>query len=388
MRKLFIISSLLTLHILGAVIANAQSYSGSLSGVVIDSKTGEPVIGAAVFFPALSKGASTDLNGGFSVVNVPPGIHRVEVSCIGYRKIAIEDIEITASDKRVDMVLEEDTNFLDEIVITSVKRMNSQLAVIQATRNANAVVSGMSSREIAKSQDRNAAEVVRRIPGVSVINDRHIIVRGLPSRYNNVWINNSTVPGTEADTRSFSFDILPASQIESIMIVKSQSAEIPSDFSGGFIRIETGSMPEENETILSIGTGFNSSTHFSKQLYNTASSAGSVRYDQRLNNNDKNRVTEFTREGLNDNWLVRKRTAPADQRASLMLKNPSNPTLQGSWLPMAGSPLLNKSNLFDNPKLNDQFFDKVNFVGAFRSDAAADNWTLKWTNFDPQNTAY
>ncbi|MDP3451703.1 MAG: hypothetical protein Q8R90_02000 [Bacteroidales bacterium] len=74
--------------------------------------------------------------------------------------------------------------------------------------------------------------------------------------------------------------------------------------------------------------------------------------------------------------------------SSLLLKNASSPAVSGNWAPLASSPLLNKSNLFTDPKVADSFFDKVNFIGAFRSDAAADNWTLKWTNFDPQNTVY
>lgn len=74
--------------------------------------------------------------------------------------------------------------------------------------------------------------------------------------------------------------------------------------------------------------------------------------------------------------------------ATLLLKNPANPNVNGNWLPMSSSPLLDKSNLFIDTKVSVTFFDKVNFIGAFRSDAAADNWTLKWTNFDPQNAIY
>lgn len=74
--------------------------------------------------------------------------------------------------------------------------------------------------------------------------------------------------------------------------------------------------------------------------------------------------------------------------AAVMLKQPSAPSVSGNWAPLAGSPLLNKSNLFTDAKVTDSFFDKVNFVGAFRSDAAVDNWTLKWTSFDPQSNQY
>jgi len=56
--------------------------------------------------------------------------------------------------------------------------------------------------------------------------------------------------------------------------------------------------------------------------------------------------------------------------------------------PTVGSPLVGKSNLFTDPLVADSFFDKVTFVGAFKSDAATDNWMLKWTNFNPQNTTY
>lgn len=66
-----------------------------------------------------------------------------------------------------------------------------------------------------------------------------------------------------------------------------------------------------------------------------------------------------------------------------------NPLLSSpNYGPTTGSPLIGKSNLFTDPVVADSFFDKVNFIGAFRSDAAADNWMLKWTNFNPQNTTY
>jgi hypothetical protein len=74
--------------------------------------------------------------------------------------------------------------------------------------------------------------------------------------------------------------------------------------------------------------------------------------------------------------------------AGLMLKQPVSLAAGANWGPSAGSPLTGKENLFTDNILASPFFDKVNFIGAFRSDAAADNWTLKWANFDPQNTAY
>ena len=62
--------------------------------------------------------------------------------------------------------------------------------------------------------------------------------------------------------------------------------------------------------------------------------------------------------------------------------------LNTNYAPNQGSILLNRSNLFTDSKLADSFFDKVDYIGAFKSSSENDNWTSGWANFDPQNTAY
>lgn len=248
-------------------ITTAQN-AAVLSGVILDKKSGEPVIGATIFIESLKKGASTDLEGKYSIEGIPSGTYSARIDCISYLSVIIEEIKISSGINNLDVMLEENATLLQEAVVTSAKRMNSDIAIVQATRSAGVVMSGISGRQISKSQDRSAAEVVKRIPGVSILNDRYIIVRGLSGRYNNVWINNSAVPSTDADTRSFSFDLLPSSQLESIMIVKSPSAEIPSDFSGGFVKILTKSMPDVNDLSISYGMNFNTATQFNDHLFN------------------------------------------------------------------------------------------------------------------------
>ena len=72
----------------------------------------------------------------------------------------------------------------------------------------------------------------------------------------------------------------------------------------------------------------------------------------------------------------------------LMLSQPNSLEAGVNFGPKAGSPLLNRDNLFTHGLLQDSFFDKVTYVGAFKSDSSADNWTLGWVNYDPQNTVY
>lgn len=74
--------------------------------------------------------------------------------------------------------------------------------------------------------------------------------------------------------------------------------------------------------------------------------------------------------------------------ADLMIMQPNSLINGANWGPTAASPLVNRSNLFNDANVNVTFFDKVNFIGAFRSDTYVDNWTAKWANFNPQATAY
>jgi outer membrane receptor protein involved in Fe transport len=94
--------------------------------------------------------------------------------------------------------------------------------------------------------DRNAADVVKRIPGVTVMDDRFIMVRGLYDRYNSVWLNDASAPSSEVDKKSFSFDIIPSGQIDRILIAKTPAPELPGDFAGGMVKVYTMSIPDKN----------------------------------------------------------------------------------------------------------------------------------------------
>ena len=94
------------------------------------------------------------------------------------------------------------------------------------------------------------------------MDDRFIVVRGLAQRYNNVWLNNATTPSSETDSRAFSFDVLPSSLIDNMMIYKSPSAELPADFSGGFVRVMTKNIPDGEHLQRILPMGFNTNATF------------------------------------------------------------------------------------------------------------------------------
>ena len=102
--------------------------------------------------------------------------------------------------------MESDQQVLGEVKVTGMARKNTDAAMIEAAKLSDQVVSNISAQEIRRTQDNNAGEVIRRVPGVSLIEDKFVMVRGLSQRYNNVWINGGAVPSSEADSRAFSFE--------------------------------------------------------------------------------------------------------------------------------------------------------------------------------------
>ncbi len=311
-----------------ATLLRAQN-TGTISGVVVDSLSREPIIGATVVVSGTTRGTSSDLDGRFSIDNLAPGDYTLDVSMLSYAGQRIEGVAVLPNRvTEVNVALTEQSEMVDEVVVTAVRRTNSEAAILIDIRNSLQVVSGVSSQTIAKTQDRDAGEVVRRIPGISLIDDKFIIARGLAQRYNNVWVNNAAVPSSEADTRAFSFDIIPAGQIENILILKSPAPEVPADFTGGFIKINTKDLPTEPSFTVSYTTGVNTATHFSAFRYNPGSvgdyfgfGSGSRMWQGGIqgafDNNDKAFVDQATRQGFNNNWSVRKRSAVPDQRLNL-----------------------------------------------------------------------
>jgi TonB-dependent receptor len=243
----------------GSLAAAAQT--GSIRGTVRDQQTQEPVIGASVGVEGTGIGAATDLDGAFTIAKVPVGAHALRISSVGYTNKTVPGLAVAAGKVVVvNTLMSASTSALDEVVVTAQRRTNTEIAVISEVRNAQLVAVGVSSEQIVKSQDRDAAQIARRVPGVSIQDNRFVLVRGLTQRYNAVMLNDVLTPSSEVDTRAFAFDMIPSSVIDRMLIFKSGSAELPGDFAGGVIKVYTKRAPEENFTNLSVLGGYRAGT--------------------------------------------------------------------------------------------------------------------------------
>lgn len=255
---------MLVLLLFGSFLAlTAQAQTGVICGTVTDAKFKEPLIGATVSIEGTTIGAITDIDGNFRIEKVQPGKYALVASYVSYKTQNIKDVAVVAHQEAVVRIELSDADLqLQNVVVVAQRKLGTETAVLNTVRKSLPVVSGISAQQISKTQDSDAAEVLRRIPGITIVDDRFIVVRGLAQRYNNVWLNNATTPSSETDSRAFSFDVLPSSLIDNMMVYKSPSAELPADFSGGFVRLMTKNVPEGNTFNVSYQLGFNTNATF------------------------------------------------------------------------------------------------------------------------------
>ena len=293
----------------------ATALAADIKGVVIDKQSGEPLIGAAVLVDG--QGAATDIDGRFQISGLKKGTYTVTIQYVAYKTATLQ---ATAADEPEELTiqLEADQQTLGEVKVTGVRRHNTQMAMIAQAKESRLVVNNISAQEIKKTQDNNAGEVIKRIPGVSLIEDKFVMVRGLSQRYNNVWINGGAVPSSEADSRAFSFDIIPSSQIDHLVIVKSPSPEYPADFSGGFIQIYTKDIPTENRWGISVGGNWNDATAFQDFSYAKGGSTDFLGFDRSfrpfsggfdaaLKTLNTPSAIDLQGNGFNNDWRVKQR---------------------------------------------------------------------------------
>ena len=233
---------------------------GQVSGKVLDKNTGETIIGANVIIEGTTVGVATGLEGEFSLPNIPVGDLNIQVSFISYEPVIIENVKIEGGKTtHLDVVLQETNVSLEGVQVTARRVTHTEMSVIAAIRASNLVVNGISSQQISRSQDTDAAAVVRRIPGVTIIDDRFIMIRGLSERYNATMLHNVFAPSMESDIRSFSFDVIPSNLIDRIMIYKSPSPDLPGDFAGGVVKIYTKSFQPENGVSVNYSSSYDPS---------------------------------------------------------------------------------------------------------------------------------
>ncbi len=309
----------------------ASAQRGAISGTVtaVENGRSEPQPFASVSIKGTGTGANTDMEGKY-YFKVEPGTWTVVSALVG--RVPVERSVTVVADQTVtvDLHLDGGVTEMRAVEVVKEKRVDTEAAVLMETRKSDQVVSGIGRQQIAKGQDRTAGDVVKRIPGVTLIGDRFVMVRGLSDRYNNVMLNDAAAPGLEADKRAFSFDMVPSGALDRILIFKSASPELPGDFSGGVVKVSTLGVPDKNSVEVNYTLGLRPGTTFQDFHQSKGSPTDAIGFDngfRKLPNGfpanlyhvtDAEQLATLGR-AMPNNWTASTRTAGPDHRMHLII---------------------------------------------------------------------
>ena len=250
-----------------SILSIAQT--GKISGKIIDASSGEALIGATVLLEGTSKGAAADIEGNFSINTIPVGSYNLVVSYITYEtkkinSVLVKNNEVTQLDLTLSVSSAATTSIVE--ISAEMNKENTSTLVIMQKNNAS-VSDGISSESIKKTPDRNTSDVLKRISGASIQDDKFVVIRGLNDRYNAAYLNGAALPSSESDRKAFAFNVFPSSLLDNLTINKTATPDMPAEFAGGIILINTKSIPEKNFQSVTIGGGYNSLTTGKEQFY-------------------------------------------------------------------------------------------------------------------------
>ncbi|MCF2855957.1 TonB-dependent receptor plug domain-containing protein [Pseudoalteromonas sp. SMS1] len=151
------------------------------------------------------------------------------------------------------VMAEETAQEIEEVVAVGSRLKGSASAVIEERKNQAFVADIMGSEQISRTGDSDAAAALRRVTGLSLVNDKFIYVRGLGERYSSVRLNGAQVPSPDLTRNVIPLDIFPSSIIESLAVQKAYSPDMPAAFGGGDVNIRTKSIPSDRVIKIEVG---------------------------------------------------------------------------------------------------------------------------------------
>lgn len=257
-------SSLLIFMILCSSWTYTRAQTGTIRGTVIDDATGEPMIGVTIVVEGSSQGTATDFEGSFSL-ELQPGVYNLQVSFISYKTLNITSVNVVAGEINAlgTIRLSEDIETLEDVVVVTADVIrNNEAALLTVKRKSANLLDGISADNFRKIGDSDAGAAIKRVTGVSVEGGKYVYVRGLGDRYTKTMLNSVDIPGLDPDRNSLQIDIFPTNLIDNMIVLKTALADLPADFTGGVVNIETKDLPDEKILDVSLGITYNPSMHF------------------------------------------------------------------------------------------------------------------------------
>lgn len=332
---------LFTLLIVILSFTSSFTQTGTIRGSVIEGKSGETVIGANVLVEGTESGTSTDLDGEFTI-GIAPGTYNIQISYVGYKDLRIEGVVVNTNGITLlkDLQLSDESVTLQEVVIKAEAIRTSESAILLIKKNAGPILDGISAARIQLTGDGTAVEAAKRVTGVSIENGKYVYVRGLGDRYTKTTLNGVDIPGLDPDRNTLQMDIFPTNLIDNIIVSKNFTADMPADFTGGLLNVETKDFPDQKVFNASLSMSVNPAMHLNSNylFYDGGKTdwlgfddgtralperANAINIPTPVSGASADEVNQFVR-SFNPQLATQRKTSPVDYSAGVSYGNQFN----------------------------------------------------------------
>ncbi len=227
-----------------AFLFTAQSLmaAGTIKGRVFDRDTKEALPGASVLVVGTSIGASTDLNGAYTIHGAPSGIQTLVISYVGYistrETVEVRDNEILEKDIYLAPTAVEGK----AVIVTA--QAQGQMQAINQQLSSNMIINVVSADKIKQLPDASAAAALSRLPGVSIMNGDQIVIRGLQAKDNVILVNGVQLPSTSQDSRAVNLGFFSSNMLSGIEVIKTVTPEMDANAIGGVVNLRLMEAPK------------------------------------------------------------------------------------------------------------------------------------------------
>ncbi|WP_435135193.1 TonB-dependent receptor domain-containing protein [Formosa sp. A9] len=262
---------LIVFGILISSITYAQN-TGTIVGKLTDKEfNNEPLAFANVLIKGTTKGTTSDMDGLYTFEDLEAGPYTLIYSFVGYETQEVDITVVAGKVTEANIVMGASAAALDEVVITTTARKDSEVALLLEQREAVEIKESIGSIELGKLGVSDAATAATKISGVSSSEGSgDVYVRGLGDRYLYTTLNGMTIPSDDVDKKNIDLGLFPTRIVESISISKNFSPESSSDQSSGSIDITSRSLVGSDELQLGFQTGINTNAIGQSEFKQTA----------------------------------------------------------------------------------------------------------------------
>jgi TonB-dependent receptor len=239
---------------------------GTIRGRVSDAVNGEFLIGANVIIGKGPKGAMADMDGNYNITGLAPGVYQITGSFIGYTPV-VEEVTIRGNEVvLVNFPLKPESILIEQAAEVVAKADRTRDTYMENIRKKDVTsLDYISNQQIRRTGDSDAAGAMRRVTGVSTVGN-FVFVRGLSDRYIKTTLNGMEVPSINPRRNTLELDIFPTNLIDNLVVVKTQSANAPADWTGAYLNVITRDFPDQFSFQFNTTLGYHDQTTFRNVL--------------------------------------------------------------------------------------------------------------------------